>query len=228
MVNKPAQVDMISRLNRNLGLLQAGAVVTIDVMTPAGQKSKFRTTFIGYLPKSYVLIQIPDASKLGNFGKYIYQGAKVTVRGLIEGREGAVVAFVSEIRQTLQIPSRLMVLEFPKQVTLQKLRSTIRIDTEIIAKVKVKQEYWTGIITDLSITGCQLQIVNGEELMLLNEDDIEITIEDEQAASNVKLIAKVCNSKNLSNGISFGVAFAEESHHAVTTLLHNTLDDKGE
>ena len=228
MVNKPTQVDMVSRLNRNLGLLQAGAVVTIDVVTPAGQKGKFRTTFIGYLPKNYVLIQIPDANKLGNFGKYIYQGAKVTVRGLIEGREGAVVAFVSEIRQTLQIPSRLMVLDFPKQVTLKKLRTSIRIDTEIIAKIKVKQEYWTGIITDMSVSGCQLQIVNGEELMLLNDDDIEITIEDEEAAANIKLDAKVCNSKQLSNGISFGVEFNDSSREAVTGLLHDTLDGKAE
>ncbi|WDE06254.1 flagellar brake protein [Thalassomonas viridans] len=227
MVNKPTQVDMISRLNRNLGLLQAGAVVTIDVSTPAGQKGKFRTTFIGYLPKNYVLIQIPDASKLGNFGKYIYQGAKVTVRGLIEGREGAVVAFVSEIRQTLQIPSRLLVLDFPKQVTLQKLRTSIRIDTEIIAKVKVKEEYWTGIITDLSVSGCQLQIVNGEELILLNEDVIELTIEDEQA-ENTKLEAKVCNSKQLSNGISFGLEFSGASLDAVTGLLHESLDTKTE
>ena len=226
MPHKPTQVDMISRLNRNLGLLQAGAAVTIDVITPAGQKSKFRTIFVGYLPKSYVLIQIPDANKLGNFGKYIYQGAKVTVRGLIEGREGAVVAFVSEIRQTLQIPSRLMVLDFPKKVSLQQLRSSIRIDTEIIAKVKVKDEYWTGIITDMSNSGCQLQILNGEELILINEDDIEITIEDEQLGCNVKLIAIVCNIKQLSNGVSFGVEFSDDSNKEVTTLLHNTLDAK--
>ena len=129
MAEKPSRVETSSRLRRNLALLNAGTPVTIDIATPAGQKAKFRTTFIGYLPKQYVLIQFPEASKLGKFSHYITQGAGITVRGLIEGHEGAVVAFISTVKQTLQIPSRIMVLDFPHTVTLQNLRSSVRIDT---------------------------------------------------------------------------------------------------
>lgn len=223
MASNSSKVDMNSRLSRNLGLLQAGAVVTVDISTPAGQKKKFRTTFIGYLPKQYILIQFPDANKLGNFSQHIVQGTGVTVRGLIEGHEGAVVAFVSNIKQTVQIPSRIMVLDFPKSVSLQSLRSSIRIDTEIKSKVKVNKEYWQSTITDLSINGCHLDISDGEALVLADDKTVEIIIEDFQGLQNIKLLAAICKIKQLASGVSFGVKFMPESKESVTSLLHHAV-----
>ena len=129
MSGNSMKMETIGRLNRNLALLNPGAIVTLDMSTPAGQRGKFRSSFIGYMPKNYVLVQYPDSSKLGSFSQYIAQGMGVTVRGLIEGHEGAVVAFVSNVKQTIQIPSRIIVLEFPREVSLQNLRSSMRIDT---------------------------------------------------------------------------------------------------
>ena len=223
MSNSSSKVDMNNRLSRNLGLLQAGANVTVDISTPAGQKKKFRTIFIGYLPKQYILIQFPDSNKLGNFAQHIKQGTGVTVRGLIEGHEGAVVAFLSSIKQTIQMPSRIMVLEFPKSVSLQSLRSSIRIDTEIISKVKVDKEYWKSTITDMSINGCHLYISDGEALVLADDKTVEIIIEDFQGIQNIKLLAAICNIKQQANGVSFGVKFKAESKKSVTSLLHHTV-----
>ncbi|NQY63116.1 MAG: flagellar brake protein [Alteromonadaceae bacterium] len=217
------KVDMANRLNRNLGFLQAGATVTIDVMTPAGQKSKFRTVFIGYLQKQYVLIQFPEAKKLGPFGQYLTQGVGITVRGLIEGHEGAVVGFVSTIKQTIQIPSRLLVLEFPKSVSLQYLRSSKRIHTKIEAKVKFNNEYWKTVITDISITGCQLFISRGEKLASSTDKYVEVVIEDFEGMSNLKMMAKVCSIKKIPDGISIGLQFKDVSKKEVTKLLHHTI-----
>jgi len=219
MAEKPTNIDTATRLDRNLALLHAGSLVTIDVATPAGQRGKFRTTFIGYLPKKYVLIQFPEASKLGKFSQHLVQGASITVRGLIEGHEGAVVAFVSSIKQTLQMPSRLMVLDFPRTVGLQNLRSSIRIETDIDAKVKIDQNYWQTIITNLSISGCQLNIVNGEKLVLSEKKAIEIVVEDKQGGNNFKLNGAACNLKQQSDGLSFGVMFDAQSNEQVRQLL---------
>ncbi len=217
------QFDTVSRLNRNLALLNPGAVVTLDMATPAGQRGKFRSTFIGYSPKNYVLVQFPDSSKLGNFSQYITQGLGVTVRGLIEGHEGAVVAFVSNVKQTIQIPSRLIVLEFPREVSLQNLRSSMRIETYIKAKVKVKDEYWSAVISDISVTGCQLLVNNGEQLTLTADQPLEVTIEDFQELKNLKLDAEICNSKMQTDGISLGVKFSESSKVEVTKLLQQAV-----
>ena len=227
MAEKATQVETAKRLSRNLALLHAGSAVTIDIATPAGQRGKFRTTFIGYLPKQYVLIQFPELSKLGKFSQYLNQGASVTVRGLIEGHEGAVVAFVSQVKQTLQLPSRIMVLDFPRSVTLQHLRSSVRIDTEIIAKVKIDNAYWQTTILDLSINGGQLSILNGDKLALAENKAIEIIVESDGAISNVKLQATICNLKQQHDGLSFGVKFNEKSSPQVSDLLLQamTLDN---
>ena len=217
------KVDTSSRLNRNLALLQAGSNITIDIATPAGQKGKFRTSFIGYLPKKYVLIQYPEASKLGNFAKYITQGTSITVRGLIEGHEGAVVAFVSSVKQTLQIPSRVIVLEFPKSVSLQSLRSSMRIDTNIVAKIKVKKEYWKALMINISINGCQLIVNNGESLAFIKDEKVDVIVEDFQGLKNINLIANVRSTKAQTGGISLGVKFCETSKKCITQLIQHAV-----
>lgn len=221
----PKKINTMSRLNRNLALLQAGSIVTIDIGTPAGQKAKFRTTFIGYLPKKYVLIQYPDANKLGNFSQYITQGAAITVRGLIEGHEGAVVAFVSSVRQTLQIPSRIIVVSFPQSVSLHSLRNSKRIDTDIWARIKLEneKEFWKACIINISITGCQLIINNGEPLAFKNNKKIEISINNFQGIEEIKLNACICSVKAQTGGIAVGVKFNDESKDSVIELLHSVV-----
>ena len=71
MSDPSAKIETVERLNKNLALLHPGSVVTLDMSTPAGQRGKFRSTFIGYLQKHYVLVQYPDSSKMGTFAKYL-------------------------------------------------------------------------------------------------------------------------------------------------------------
>jgi hypothetical protein len=223
MADKAILIDPTKPSARNLAFLKAGAPITIDISTPAGQKRKFNTYFIGYLPKKYVLIEFPEASKLGNFSQYIGQGTVITIRGLIEGRDGAAVAFISTVRQTLQIPSRIMVLDIPNTVTLQQLRSSVRIDTQIKAKVKIDEVYWQTTMTNLSVDGGQLDIINGEKLVLAENKVIEIVVEGNEGDNNIKFNATVCNIKQQVDGISFGVKFNKVGKEQVVDLLYQAL-----
>tara|TARA_R110000744_G_scaffold64250_6_gene132178 strand:- start:374 stop:1057 length:684 start_codon:yes stop_codon:yes gene_type:complete len=223
MPDTSARIETVARLNNNLALLHPGAVVTLDMSTPAGQRGKFRSTFIGYLQKHYVLVQYPDSSKMGTFAQYIVPGMGVTVRGLIEGHEGAVVAFISNLKQSIQIPSRILVLEFPREVSLQNLRSSMRIETYIKAKTKIKDEYWGSIISDISVSGCKLMITNGEKLTLTDDKPVEIIIEDFQSLKNLKLEAEICNSKIQAGGVLLGVKFSDSSKSEVTKLLQEAV-----
>ncbi|MBA6390220.1 flagellar brake protein [Colwellia sp. BRX10-3] len=223
MPDNSTRMETEGRLNNNLALLHPGSVVTLDMTTPAGQRGKFRSTFIGYLKKNYVLVQYPDSSKIGSFAKYIAPGMGVTVRGLIEGHEGAVVAFVSNVKQSIQIPSRILVLEFPREVSLQNLRASMRIETHIKAKTKIKDEYWSSVISDISVSGCKLMINNGEKLTLNDDKPVEIIIEDFQSLKNLKLEAEICNSKIQTGGVMLGVKFSESCKTEVTKLLQEAV-----
>ncbi|MGB2740637.1 MAG: PilZ domain-containing protein [Cognaticolwellia sp.] len=223
MSDNSTRVEAVGRSNHNLRLLTPGATVTLDMSTPAGQRGKFRSSYIGYVSKKYVLVRYPDNSKVGSFSQYITQGMGVTVRGLIEGHEGAVVAFVSNVKQTIQIPSRIIVLEFPLEVSLQNLRTSIRIETYIKAKIKVKDEYWSSVIADISVSGCQLMVNNGETLTLADDKPLEIIIEDFQGLKNIKLEAEICNSKIQTEGVMLGVKFSDSSQIEVTKLLQQAV-----
>jgi hypothetical protein len=224
----PVQVDTGDRLRQNLALLHAGSTVSIEVATPAGQRAKFRTVFIGYLPKQYLLVQFPESGKLGRFSQYIKQGAAITVRGLIEGHEGVVLAFITSVQQTLQMPSRIIVLDFPHTVTLQHLRSSVRIGTKINTKVNIDQKYWQATITNLSISGGQLTIINGDKLLLAENKTIEIIIENTGGEENIKLNAVICNLKKQTNGLAFGVKFCDNSKAQVIELLHLVITDESD
>ncbi|TYK67387.1 PilZ domain-containing protein [Colwellia echini] len=223
MAEQAILTDPTKPTARNLTYLKAGAPIVIDISTPAGQKRKFNTFYIGYLPKKYVLIEFPESSKLGNFSQYIGQGTVITVRGLIEGREGAAVAFISTVKQTLQIPSRIMVLDIPNTVTLQKLRTSLRIETQIVAKVKIDEVYWQTTMTNLSVDGGQLDIVNGEKLVLAEDKIVEIAVEGSDGEKTITLNATVCNIKQQVDGLSFGVKFNSVSKEQVVELLYKAL-----
>ena len=223
MAEQAVLIDPSKSSARNLAFLKAGAPITIDISTPAGQKRKFNTFFIGYLPKKYVLIEFPETTKLGNFSQYIGQGTVITVRGLIEGRDGAAVAFISSVRQTLQIPSRIMVLDIPTSVKLQQLRSSVRIDTRILAKVRIDDVYWQTTMTNISVDGGQLDIINGEKLVLAEDKIVDIVVETSEGENNLKLNAIVCNIKQQVDGLSFGVKFNQVNKQQVIELLYQAL-----
>ena len=227
MAEDKKQVMTAERLARNLGLLQAGSVISLDIITPAGQRAKYRTVFIGYLPKKYVLVQYPDLNKVGSFAAHIKQGMKVAVRGIVEGHEGAIVAFASVIKQTVHNPSRIIVLEFPLEVGLQSLRSSIRVDTEIKASVVINNVKWKALITDLSLSGCQLYIENGEQLKLLNDGLLSLFIENYQDLNPQKFLVTICNIKILPNAVSIGVRFDSSSQKQVERLLLNVMVNEG-
>ena len=73
------QVDTKEGLSKEFRFLLAGTMVNIDIITPAGQKGRFGTTFIGYLPEQFILVQFPENNKLGNFGQYLIQGSEIVV-----------------------------------------------------------------------------------------------------------------------------------------------------
>jgi hypothetical protein len=217
------EVNTIDRLSNNLALLLPGSTVSLDIVTPAGQRGKFRALFIGYLPKKYVLVQFPDSNKLGNFTHFISQGTAITVRGLIEGHEGSVVGFVSTIKQIIQLPSRIIVLDFPKTVGLQSLRSSLRIDVDIPVTLKVDNEYWKGIISNVSVNGCQISVSNGESLTLTSDKNISIIVENFLGMKNLNLSANVCSVKPQIEGVSLGVEFLDNCKADVTKLVQHAV-----
>jgi hypothetical protein len=223
LMQENKQIDIDSELDFNLRLLAAGSIIVLEVLTPTGQKKKIHSTFIGYLPKQYILIQYPDPKKLGHFSDYIKAGATVTIRGLHEGLKFAIVAFTAQVKQNLLQPSKVIALEFPKEIRVLYLRNGIRLQTEIEATVKFDKNNYPAQITNLSPSGCQLIISNAELSKFANDTEIEITVANNKEQEGFSVKACVCNSKKVPNGLTLGVRFIENSLPEIKTLLYLSL-----
>ena len=222
-MQKNKQIDIDSEAEFNLRLLPAGSTVVLEISTPTGQKKKVHTAFIGCLSKQYILIQYPDSQKLGHFANYIKAGGIITIRGLHEGHKFAIVAFNTQVKQTLLQSSKIIVLEFPKEVRVLYLRTGIRLQTEIKATVEFDKNSYAAQVTNLSPSGCQL-IINSEKPPTLdNEAEIEITVAKNKDQESFAVKACVCNSKQLPTGLSIGVQFIENSLPEIKTLLYLSL-----
>lgn len=211
------------QVSSQLSLLRPGAVVTIEISTPAGQKVKARSHYVGFLPKQYVLIQMPDTSKLGNAGQYIKQDAACTVRGLVEGEQGAVIAFICSIERTLQLPSKLIVLSFPQSIALQPLRKNTRISTTLTGAIVTNGESWKGTIKDLSVSGCLVSIANATELLLTENQDVELIVKDSTIDANTKFTGAVSNIKQRGGEASIGIRFTGDNKEPVVELIEKIL-----
>lgn len=222
-MQKNNQKETDNELDLKLRLLPAGSAVVIEISTPTGLSRKVHSTFIGYLSKQYVLIQYPEAKKLGHYANFLKMGGVVTLRGLHEGHKFAIVAFTTQVKQTLLQPSKVIVLEFPKEVRVLYLRNGIRLKTEIQALMEFNKENYPAQITDLSPSGCQL-IINSKELPTLdNELEIEITVAKSKEQESFTTRAFVCNFKQVQTGLSIGVRFIKSNLPAIEALLYISL-----
>ncbi|MCL1067066.1 flagellar brake protein [Shewanella olleyana] len=216
------QVDTKEGLSKEFKFLLAGTPINIDILTPAGQKGRFRTIFIGYLPEQFILIQFPENNKLGNFGQYIVQGNEVIVRGLVEGHEASVIAFSTTIKQTLSTPTRMMALNFPEKMVIHNLRSTKRVLTELDAIVKARDQPLQAMLTDVSLTGCHLEASGGAEDELIEGETINITVNGEDEAQ-ISLEARICNAKVSDQGVELGCQFISEQEAQIEKIVHLAL-----
>jgi hypothetical protein len=99
----------------------------------------------------------------------------------------------------------------------------MRIDTNIVAKVKVKKDYWKALMINISINGCQLIVNNGESLAFIKDEKVDVIVENFQGLKNVNLIANVRSTKAQPGGISLGVEFCETSKECITQLIQHAV-----
>lgn len=220
------EIEKELKLELDLRLIPAGSSVVLEIFTPTGLSRKVHSTFIGYLSKQYVLIQYPDSKKLGHYGNFIKMGGVITVRGLHEGHKFAIVAFTTQVKQTLLQPSKIIVLEFPKEVRVLYLRNGIRLKTEIKATMEFEKNNYAAKVTDLSLCGCQLIINSKEPPTLVNEAEIEVTIAKDKEQESFTVRAFVCNFKQLPTGLSIGVRFIENNLPEIESLLYLSLSNE--
>lgn len=116
-----------------------------------GVSIRMKSTSIGYLADSYLIIRYPLASM--SISGLLVKGKKITVR-YIHG--GSVFAFQSEMIFAHE-PTKALFISYPLRLAQHSLRSAKRIDCWLPATLSRDAQtppLGEGVIVDMSVSGC--------------------------------------------------------------------------
>ena len=210
-------------VSKSLSMLTAGSTIFVEVSIPPSKKIKFKSIFIGLLPNKFMLIQLPDLNRNTELAGNIKQGVACTIRCIVEKHEGAIVAFVTSIESTINIPAKMIVLSIPQQVAVRTLRKEARMDTQLNFEAKVNNSLFKGVMVNLSLEGCLLSIKNKDNFVINTDDNITLSITDKALGDFTSIKGVVCNFRSSLNIEYFGVKFEEKSSEVIKSLLMKVL-----
>lgn len=124
-------------------------------MEVRGIDEKLVSPLVGFSRGKYVVTQLPSLAESNKevLFQHLYAGNPVTVRYL---EAGAVFGFRSEIIKYLFSPFPLLFLTFPVRVESFNLRRHKRISCLLPVSARIGEADYSGLMTDLSLSGCRV------------------------------------------------------------------------
>jgi hypothetical protein len=206
-----------------------GKIVDVEINFPV--KVRIKVPIIGYEMGKYIILKSPVSSKISDYKDVLVEGNVVIVRYILEGERGECCAFRSTIKHITKYPENFIILHYPPKIESRQLRLQQRITTHLPASIVFESETGmqdsiclNGIIVDISTRGCGFAFKADNTTITLNKRDILVSIHH-PTTGEVKLLARVCNSRNEQGKVNVGVKFLDNEQH-VESLLERLFIDR--
>lgn len=186
----------------------------LDVELTHPLKVRIKTTLVGYELGKYVILKYPKIARANDYKDVLREGNIAIVRYLLEGNEGKCFAFRSSIKHISQFPEKFIFIEYPEHLENRELRLEKRQVTHIPANLMLTGNgaestgKISGVISDISPNGCGFSFKTSSEKVNVNKRDIFVGITS-PVSGEVKIPAKVCNSRNESGKVNVGIQFVD-------------------
>ena len=134
-------------------MVKEAAPIMIDVGTRlkvdlVGIKGRLDCNLVGLKPNEYFIFDMPPKI----FQEELKIGQEAIVRYLYFGN---IFGFRTELMKIMEKPFNLLFFSYPTAVEMHNLRKDTRIQCHIPGTITVKKTDLRGVITDISISGCQ-------------------------------------------------------------------------
>ena len=166
--------------------LRPGSVVDLQITTPTAPK-RVKTQFVGIDLPTCLIFQVPSETKWGYLRDILIPENEVVVRYVLEGEQGKVIAFRTEVMKVITHPSPLLFVDFPASLQSLALRKHKRFTPGIQAQLSVsdaeQQISIQSMILDVSQQGCRCvcdatpdfpRLDNGKAVNLMIANDKEL------------------------------------------------------
>jgi len=173
-----------------------------------GVASRLRTQLVGIDADRILIVKTPTMSQIGGINVKLFAGNRVVVRYVFQG---AVFGFETAIVEAITSPLRLLFLAYPKVVTARNIRSNPRVNTSLPAKLKAGETGADGTVTDISISGCQIEIRREglpPSVKLDIDADVEITLQLPGVAGDLRINGKLRSLRTGERKLEAGISFS--------------------
>jgi hypothetical protein len=209
--------------------LQPGKIVDIEINHPL--KVRIKVPLIGYEMGKYIILKYPVSTRISAYQDVLIEGNVVIARYILEGEHGECFAFRSTIKHVTQYPESFIILNYPKKIESRQLRLQQRITTHLPSSLMVNSEdgkqkpiRLNGIIADISTKGCGFAFKADNNKITVNKRDVFVCIHH-PSTGEVKIPAKVCNSRNDQGKVTVGIKFFENDKQVSNLLEHLFIDE---
>jgi hypothetical protein len=218
---KEIMADLSMSEPNQLFELQPGKTLDLQINHPVPLRLKL--TLVGYELGKYILLKYPKVARTSDYKDVLIEGNVMIVRYLMEGNKGECFAFRSSIKNVTSRPEKLLFLEYPKKIENRQLRTQQRTSIHIPAAIMLEGKgdddgaRINGIIGDISAKGCGFSFKSKSDKTSVNKRDIFVCMQS-PIDGEVKIPAKVCNSRNVSGTVSVGIQFIDNDNQVPTLL----------
>ena len=126
--------------------MEIGSTIQVQL---SEKSERIKAKFIGMDPGAYLIISVPNIAELK---EQIFRGREVVLR-YITG--GTIFGFESNVIALNLQPVRLLFLTYPKRIQSCEIRKYSRFDCTYYSQVVISGVNCRGIITNISMGGCQ-------------------------------------------------------------------------
>jgi hypothetical protein len=211
--------------------LQPGKTLDLQINHPVPLRLKL--TLVGYELGRYIILKYPKVARATDYKDVLVEGNVMIVRYLMEGSKGECFAFRSSIKNVSLNPEKLLFLEYPKRIENRQLRTQQRTNIHIPASIMLESKgendgaRISGVIGDISAKGCGFTFQSKSEKTKVNKREVFVCIQS-PIDGEVKVPARVCNSRNVKGTVSVGIQFIDEENQVpklLSQLFIDTDDD---
>lgn len=112
-----------------------------------------RSVLVGYVKNKAVIVSTP----LVNGGaRPVKIGEQVNLR-LFSNECNSAIAFSSQVIHVTLSPLPMLHLEYPQEIATGEVRKAVRVQTDLIATIKLDGNSYACNIVDLSTSGCRIE-----------------------------------------------------------------------
>ncbi|MBF0573991.1 MAG: flagellar brake domain-containing protein, partial [Desulfamplus sp.] len=209
-------LDKVKNKDKNYNMSQVYSDKDVDINMECGTNLNLKiegiaipitSNFVGTQKYEYLIITHP--APYTTVKPKLFTGNKISIESIFNGQ---LFIFSSPIIENLTKPIRAVVLEYPKSVSIKKIRTHERVTCKLPSTINFKGASKESIICDINPQGCKIEVVyqpTEKNYIARSDDNVKIEFSLPGDVDSYRISGVIKNVKKKELTILYGIQFTE-------------------